>query len=354
MEAAKKSFLVEDLKPGMIAAKEIRAEGKVLIAKGFPITESVLHRLKEKYILTKIEVYSEDDAVLMNTTLEKQKTVKQIDEEFNRFSENIKYIFKNVFNVKISGIDEVRKFAKEIQDELDSTSAIIKNIVLYGSGDDAIYRHCVNVAALSCILGKWLELGEKDNNLLTYSAILHDFGKTKLKEDILYKVDPLTTKEFSEIKNHTVLAYNSVRGVPYLDSSVSLGILMHHERMDGSGYPFGIRDEQIHDFAKIIAIADVFDAINSDRVHKKKRRPFEALEIIKEESKGKLHYEFCNVFLSNIVNYYTGEKVLLSNGEECKIIQIDINDIARPLLFSKDGFLDLKKEKDIYIEQLLV
>ena len=129
---------------------------------------------------------------------------------------------------------------------------------------------------------------------------------------------------------------------------------MHHERLDGSGYPLGLKDNQIHQFARIIAIADVFDAINSDRLYKKSRGPFEALEIIKKESLGRLDYEYCNVFINHVINYYMGENVLLNNGKTCKIVQIDANDLTRPLLLDDSGFIDLKKSKDLYIEKLVL
>jgi len=251
-------------------------------------------------------------------------------------------------------MEEVRGFAKKIQEELTSTSSIIKNIVLYGSGKDSIYRHSVNVAALSSILGKWLGFTENDINLMVYSAILHDFGKTKIDENVLNKDTPLTNKELIEIKNHPVIGYNFIKQIPFLDKSVSYGVLMHHERMDGSGYPLGIKQDQIHQFAQIVAICDIFDAINSDRVYKKSKGPFEALEIIQKESIGRLNYEYCNVFLRHIVNYYMGESVLLNNYKVCKIIQIDINNISKPLLLDDSEFLDLKKEKDLYIEKLIL
>lgn len=346
---------VRELKPGMIVDRDIISDGKVLVAKGVTITELVLDKFKEHYIFNKIQVLcDENDHKIEEKQEFKQKSVEEIEEVFGAFSSNVENIFENIENIKVSGIEEVREFSRTIQKEFSYTSSIVKNIVLYGSGKDTIYRHCVNVAALSSILGKWIGLSEKEINLLIYSAILHDFGKTKISGNILNKIDPLLIREMKEIKMHPVVGYNFVKEIPFLDKSVSYGVLMHHERMDGSGYPLGVKADGIHQFAKIIAIADVFDAINSDRVFKKRRGPFEALEIIHKESLGKLDYEYCNVFLSHIVNYYMGESVLLNDNRICKIIQIDVNDVARPLLLDDSGFLDLKKEKNLFVEKLVL
>ena len=230
------------------------------------------------------------------------------------------------------------------------TSLIIKNIILHGSGKDSIYRHGVNVAALSALIGKWIGYDEKRLNLLVYSAMLHDFGKTKISRKILEKKEPLTKAESDLIKTHPTEGYKIIKEIPFLDKSVSYGVLMHHEREDGSGYPLGLKGEAIHEFGKIIAIADVFDAINSNRGYKNKKAPFEALQIVKNESLGKLDYKYVKVFLEHIVNYYLGEEVILNTGEKCKILQMNINDLENPLVFKDGEFIDLDKHKDLYIK----
>jgi len=299
-------------------------------------------------------VYSNAQGEAEHVSFNSEKSVEDIHESFDMLTKNVESIFSNLENNYQLGMDKVREFAKKIQGELKSTGAIIKNIVFYGSGPDSIYSHSVNVAALSSILGAWLGLDEAKINLLTYSAILHDYGKTKIDRKILNKVNSLTREEFKGIKKHPILGYEDIKKIQYLDSAVSYGVLMHHERLDGTGYPFGIKDEKIPSFARIIAIADVFDAINSNRIYKMSKAPLEVLEIIQNEGLGKLDYEYCKVFLEHIINYYIGESVLLSNGEICKIVQLNINDLSKPLLLGENGFVDLKKENDLFIEELVV
>ena len=311
MEKHRKFLIVNDLKVGMICAKEIMSEGRVLIGKDVPITEWAINKLKDTYFCNKIEVYCDDDNGIYNNYDKRTKTIEQVGKDFNELSGNVQQIFENIEHLQSSSMKEVRKFAVRIQQELKYTSLIIKNIVLYGSGSDTIYKHSVNVAALSSVLGKWIGLSKKDLTLLTYSAILHDFGKTKIDKNILDKPGHLTLKEFNVIKQHPIIGYNYVKQIKFLDKSVSFGVLMHHERCDGSGYPLGLKVDKIHQFAKIIAIADVFDAINSNRIYKESKKPFEALELIQKESLVKLDYEYCNVFLNHVINYYIGENVLL-------------------------------------------
>lgn len=337
---------ISELKPGMISAKDIIFDNKILLAKNMPITKSIIDKLRKSYIVNKVEVYTKYDLKSLNLKI---KAVHELQNTFNKLSSNLEEMFYKISNLKVSETNEIKKFAKKIQEELNSTGTVIRNIVLYGSKGDPIYRHSINVAAISNILGKWLCLNETTLNLLTYSAILHDFGKIKLDTSIVNN-KKLSEEEYKIFKTHPIIGYNFIKEIPYLSNSVLYGVLMHHERMDGSGYPLSIKGDKIHKFAKIIAIADLFDELNSNRYYKNIKGPFEALKIIQEESLGKLDYKYSTIFLNHIINYYIGEDVLLNNKKSYKIIQIKINDLTNPLLMNKNGFLNLKNEKNLYIK----
>lgn len=342
---------IEELKSGMIILNDINQNGTLLIKKDTIVTEEMIHRLKKAYFLENIEVKLSDELLIQSS---KEEEIKKAEETFKQISEGLEMIFENIDKLRVNGIDEIRRFSEKIQNEINSTTMVITNVVFKGSGNDCIYRHGVNVATLSGLLGKWIGLDKAKLNLLIYSALLHDFGMTKINKKILEKVNPLMEREFKEVKEHTKIGYKYVNEIPYLDKSVSYGVLMHHERNDGSGYPLGIKGDKIHPFGKIIAIADEFDAMNSDRVYRKKRGTFEVLEIIKEESLNKLDYEYSKIFLEHISNYYMGEEVLLSTGEIAKVLQINMNDLAKPLLLKDGEFIDLSKNKDISIQELIL
>lgn len=354
MKKIKKYISISELHPGMVIAEELRSENVVLISPGTVVTDVLISKLKDILFVERIAVFVDEENQIYETDKGGQRSVEDIEQSFSEFSFDMEELFNSIDSSGLSDMSEVRSFAKKIQEELHSTRAVIKSIVLYGSGGDVIYRHSVNVAALSSILGSWIGLNERNLSLLTYSAILHDFGKTRIDKDILNKSGSLTSKEYQKMKVHPIMGYDFLRDLKLLDSSVSYGVLMHHERLDGSGYPLGIKGDRVHIFAKIIAIADIFDAVNSNRAHRMSKKPFEALEIIQKESIGKLDYEYCKIFLDHIVNYYIGESVQMNTGKICKIIQINTNDLARPMLFDGSEFIDLKKQKDLYIEKLIL
>lgn len=340
---------VEDLKEGMIAAEEIIVNNNVLITKGTRLTESIIKKLKNVYLENDLQVY-ERDPEQENILKEGKKELEQAQITVKKLCNHLENIF---FKIKLEGktdMNEVRNFSKKVMEELISPRTMIKNIVIEGNGQDSIYKHSVNVIVLSSLLGKWLGFAEDRLNLLAYSAILHDFGKTKIDKKIISKSSRLTTEEREELRKHPVIAYNLIKDISYLSNSVKYGVLMHHERIDGSGYPLGLKDNKIHEFAKIIAIADTFDYINSN---KNSDDPFKALEYIRKDCLGKLDYNYSKLFVEHVANYFFGENVLLNNGKVGKIVHIDINNLSRPLILCDENFIDLKKENELKIEGFL-
>lgn len=344
----KKEFVdIRNLKVGMVTSDEIIYNGTVLIGKGIKLTEQMLEKLLSLYSLDKVEIYS--------TEYESQEllALEEADATLKSVSKSVEYIFSNSQNLRTSSTNEINKYAKKLLNQAKVNNSIMKNILLNGSGEDSIYRHSVNVAVLSYLLGKWSGMPENKLHSLVYASLLHDFGKTKISKNIINKTTKLTEKEYEIIKEHPVLSYNEIKDIPFIGQSVLYGVLMHHERCDGSGYPLNLHGNQIHEFAKIIAISDTFDAINSNRIYKERKKPLESLKIIKEESLSKLDYSLCNTFLKGLESYYIGQEALLSNNSICKIIQLNFNTIDLPLVFSNNEFIDLSKSNDLSIVQLL-
>lgn len=353
MEKKIKSLKFSQLEEGMIVAKDVENNGSVIIRQGMELNEHIIEKLKNIFVVGTINVYEENNTI----TAKENKVIEfnRIENEFNEISDGLKRIFDNdLSNDNDDLLSDIKDFSKKIQEEIKSQELVIKNIVLHGSGSDVVYRHGVNVSALCALLGVWLGMSDDEIKLLIYSAMLHDCGKIKIDHKILYKPGRLTDDEYKEMKKHSAFGYDMVKKLEDIDKRVSYGVLMHHERVDGSGYPLGLKDDEIHPFAKIIAIADVFDAINSNRGYKSKKAPFEALKIVKEESLGKLDYNYVQVFLQHIMSYYLGEEVILNNGDKCKILQMNINDIQRPLLVKDGEFIDLAEHKELYIEEILL
>lgn len=364
---------INDLKIGMVLAETIEVSENNTIYKNETITNDILEILKNEETLIDICVYKtkkyynadfetpEDESSEneisnkhSNKKLSVFETVAILENNFNELSLDLTRTFFKLGKFKLSTIDEIKKLTKQLKENMTDINALINEIVLHGSGADSIYRHGVNVALLSNLLGRWIGLPENKINLLTYSALLHDIGKIKIDPNILNSKTSLSEKDNIIVKSHPLNGYNIVKEINFLDSSVAQGILLHHERLDGSGYPFRLKNDAISQFGKIIAIADVFDDINSNRSYRKKSLPFESLQIIRNESFGKLDYKYADIFLHHIFNYYLGKDVVLNNNKTAQIIQMDINNLDKPLILLDDTFIKLSQNKDLDILEFVL
>lgn len=216
-----------------------------------------------------------------------------------------------------------------------------------------MYSHPTNVAFLSFVIGKWLNLDYPRLENLVRAGLLHDIGKAKMKDSLLNKADPLTLEEMEKLKTHPVIGYKILNSVNLFDPEVLQGVLLHHERMDGTGYPLGVKGEKINLFSRIIAIADTFDAITATRAYREKKSPLKAVEEIQANSFNHLDPYLCQIFVNNIIDYYSGREIRLSNEQIGNIVYINPIEITKPLVLCEDKYHDLSVEGDIEVVEIL-
>ncbi|MCL1791226.1 MAG: HD-GYP domain-containing protein [Peptococcaceae bacterium] len=212
--------------------------------------------------------------------------------------------------------------------------------------------HCVNVALYSLAIAIWTRLCERRRKALLTGALLHDIGKIGINGQILNKPGKLNAKEFLVVKEHSVIGYDLACQAGFLDEIVCDSILMHHERLDGGGYPHGLRGDSVIDTARIIAIADTYDAVTSDHVYKCRSAPFEALRIMESMRKTRLDAWRTGEFIWNLAQLYMGSSVLLNTGELGEIVFICPTTPAEPIVLTGGRLLDLSQEKGLRVVAL--
>ena len=226
---------------------------------------------------------------------------------------------------------------------------MLHNMRMY---DDPTFAHCMNVALICHVFGRWLNMPDRDVDTLTIAGLLHDVGKLKIPEQILGKPAKLTDEEFQIIKSHTIEGFNILKEFD-VDDHIKNAALMHHERSDGSGYPLGLTSERIDDFAKIVSIADVYDAMTSARVYRGPLCPFKVISIFESEGLQKYDSKYILTFLEYIVNSYVNNRVLLSNGLEGDIVLINKLDLSHPMVHCGSHYIDLSHEHGLFVEAIL-
>lgn len=181
---------------------------------------------------------------------------------------------------------------------------------------------------------------------------MHDIGKAKISKEILNKPGALTQDEYGEIKKHPLYGYQMMENTVGISKRVAMSVAQHHEREDGSGYPLGLDTRNIHPYAKIIAVCDVYDAVTSDRVYRSKTTPYIAADLILEESFKTLAPNVVQKFVQHVTTYFFNDRVRLNNGTIGTVVHIDPYYPTRPLLQTEYGFIDLREKSDLYITEL--
>ena len=220
---------------------------------------------------------------------------------------------------------------------------------------DSVYAHCLNVALISRMIGRWLHFERHELDVLTIAGLLHDIGKLLIPDEVLNKPGALTDEEFALIKKHPKLGYDILKRQTELDSRIAKAALMHHERCDGSGYPTGLTEDFIDNSAMIVGIADVYDAMTAARSYRAPLCPFQVISNFEKDGFQKYHTKYILVFLKQIASAYQSNRAILSDGRGCTIVMLNQNSLSRPIVqFDDNSCLDLSTaSKDLYIKAVL-
>lgn len=350
MASTAEEYLVEwdDLEPGMRVARDIENRyGGVLVPAGSILTESTIYKLKElNYFYVHIISEAEE---------ERKDYIKEISEKEKAYREEVEKaaaLYKRVKYQEKLDYDEFQNLTENSM-ELSNKLELDELLAMLRDTDEYTYTHLLNVAILCSIVGKWLGLPEKRIEKLTQAGLLHDVGKAKVPDEILQKPDTLTDEEYEIVKKHSLYGYKIVEDAEFINQEVAQGVLTHHEKFGGQGYPLGLKGGDIPLFGRIMAICDAFDAITAERIYRRKKSPFEALKILGRENFTYYDPELRQFFMDNVPNYFLHETVRLNNKEQGKIVFINPREPGYPIVKVEDEYLDLSENPDIKIEEII-
>jgi HD-GYP domain-containing protein (c-di-GMP phosphodiesterase class II) len=296
------------LREGMILGKSLRSkDGSLLLQQGQYIKTAyitIIHQLGYQgvYIFDNL---SED--IIIESIIDDELRLSAV--------KAIKDVYiTSAYEKKGPNLDLTKEIAAELVDKIINNKDIIVNMVDLKVFDDYTYYHSVNVAILSLILGVALNYTRSELFKLGLSALLHDIGKVFIDKNIIEKQGKLTNEEFDEIKKHPLFGYNYLKDKLDIPTKSFLGALQHHEKFDGSGYPEHMKGMDISVFGRLIAVADVYDALTSDRPYRSAMLPSEAMEYIMGGAGTLFDPEYVFLFTRKVAAYPLGTCVKLSNG----------------------------------------
>lgn len=273
-------------------------------------------------------------------------------------------IYKLIDELQTSADPAYFSLYKERIDEANATLMEFVDIVLRREdlhltlenldfNDNMQATHALSIAIISVVIARELGLPKPDILRLTCAAIIHDIGDNQLPEGLIEKPAKLSEEEFDVVKTHTTLGYQLLHNEEYspLAQDVKEAVLSHHERYDGSGYPHAKKADEIPLFARIIAVADVYSALTSERPYRPAYSAAEAIEYIMGNADRQFDSEVVAAFLKIISPYPIGSCVKLSSGEQAVVSKQNPENPLRPVVFLIDdptAIIDLYHDKCFY------
>lgn len=360
-----------ELVPGMITAEDVfNYNNQLILPKGLELTDKSITKLEFYSILyvniesqeqpsapakTEIEEVIEQDKRSYSEKIMNSESYKKFRQNFVQEVSQIKNSINDVVerNAPINTDTLLSEVDRLVTLDTTATSySVFDMLHNMREFDDATFVHCLNVSLICTVFAKWLKLSPEDVRLASICGLLHDIGKLKIPEEIITKPSRLTDQEYNIIKKHTIEGYNILKK-QNIDEHIKNAALMHHEKNDGTGYPLGLKGNKIDYFARLVAIADVYDATTSARVYRGPLCPFKVIELFEQEGYDKYDAQMIIIFLENIVNTYMNNQVRLSNGKIGEIVFINKMHLAFPMVKCGDEFIDLSVDKNIHIEAII-
>lgn len=322
---------INEVEIGMVLGEDIYGSFDMLYAsKGDIITAKLLEGLIKQdldfiYIETSDEV--EEPQIEDNTT---ELVLSLINEELKRYHLLNRNVYERI-EFPVSNVVARLVFDDEAISLLKRMSEI----------DAYTFNHAIHVGLLSGLIGYWQKSNHQTIEKLFYTGLFHDVGKLSIDKNILLKPGPLTDEEFELIKTHTLKGVELTSTLKDVDEDILQAILQHHEKKNGLGYPEKASWKMVHPYAKIVGVADVYDALTSKKCYSDMISPIHACDILFSESLESIDEHASTTLIRNMQKMYIGLKVRLSNGQEGEIVFINKYDPNKPLVKSGTVFYDM-------------
>lgn len=340
---------IDEIKDGMLLAKDLFSnEGKVLLAKGTKLTRVYLNRLKD-FSYTHLYVLDnegDDELEIMGPVSEvtKAQAVKIVKDTLGKA-----LVVQNV------DLKQMTLVADIILDEVLDNNDVIYNMLDLKEHDNYTYCHSVNVCIISTIMGKHLGLPRDKLKELAMGTLMHDLGKVYIDPKILDKITNLNAEETKQVQEHTRLGFDRLRtyaGLSILSAHVAY---QHHEREDGSGYPRGLKGDEIHLYAKIASVADSFDAMTSNKLYRDPLWSHEAIVELKASAPLKYDRKAVAALSWSVAPYPVGSVLMLNTKEKAVVVNTSRRKTVVQILEGKrkSEFLELGKHANAQIEKRL-
>lgn len=352
------------LEEGMRIGQQLTdATGHILLQKGTQLEDHYIQYLEEHGINSILiqDGYEEEEAnptlsdsakrAVEQTRVEDPAKVQLREDVKKRVGEGVQYLFDDTSSSRF--VETTNNVSSELTDAIMQNDAVAIDIAELKVSDEYTFKHSVDVASLAMIIAKKYGMSREQIREIGVAGLLHDIGKSKIPKEILNKPDRLTDDEFLQMKSHSLYGYRILEDNRDFSIAIKNGVLQHHEKMNGMGYPMGVKGEKIHPYAQIIAVADIYDALVTERPYKKAFHKKDAIEIIMTMTDD-LELKAMKSFLTSIILYPVDSIVKLSNGEYARVVENIPDYPLRPKVVATESGIVYDLNNDMKCQSLLI
>ncbi|MBQ3898513.1 MAG: HD domain-containing protein [Lachnospiraceae bacterium] len=350
-----KVITVLELKSGMELAESVETGGKTLYEARTKIDDIMIDRLKRHGVMCVTIMEPSDYASTHNEKLYFNEHFQRFCKVYNDNLIKFKGIFISYLQNSISIFPEdLMGIYNEVSSCITSEGELLDFLYnMMPNEDELTYTQSFNAALLAGAFSNWLKFSPEDKKIMILCGFYYDIGKWKIPDEILWKPGKLTEEEYALVKKHPVMGYQLIRNDTNLNEHVKNAVIMHHEKYDGSGYPYHMVGEKIDRFARYMSIVDTYIAMASPRSF---RNAFTPLQILGnfEQNMDKYDLNMLLPLMSKIADTQIGSHVALSDESVWEVIMINNQNYSRPILKSEMGeILDLKTRPDLNIVKII-
>ena len=320
---------LENITDDMVLAQNIKDEfGRVLITKGAKLSRQKKKKL-ENFDIAGVYIDDEWSADIFIEPV--------VDEALAK---------KSIKALKEMNLDAVSNCAAEIVDKLMGADDYIHDMETIKAYDENTFEHCINVAITAVTMGIGLGYNYYRLKNLAVGSLMHDIGKQLVPVEIITKKGRLSDDEMQVVREHPTYGYKLLSKEINAYSSTREIVHQHHENWDGSGYPRGLKGDEIYELAMVTHVCDVFDALISKRSYKEAFSYHTAIEILKEGTDTMFQPEFIEAFFKYVPVYHKGSEVTLNNGDTALVYKNNRGDMLEPIIKLRNGtIIDLRQSQ---------
>jgi putative nucleotidyltransferase with HDIG domain len=342
------------LTPGMVLGEDLMCQDKVVYPAGTKLNQPMIEKLSRYPIMCAIIMEEVDFATTHYEKIRFNENFKRFEQSYYNALMSYKTFMCAFLKTGIKVPDDVLlKIYNDLYETISSGAVLLDFLYnLMPNEDELTFSHCLNSALLAGTFADWLSMDEEARNTLILSGFYYDIGKLQLPYELLWKPGKLTPDEYKLVQTHPVVGYSMVRNLE-LEEHVKNAVIMHHERLDGSGYPYHMTGQKIDIYARYIAIVDAYIAMASPRSYRNALTPLQILGIF-EQDIYRFDVELLMPLMKKIADAQIGSRIQTNDGKIWEVVLIHPSSYSRPILKNDNNeFLDLEKHSEVEIVKMV-